>query len=100
MQRHPRFWRTRFASFVDSFGGVGALARELAVEGEPVTKFAVYNWITGRRSPRADAAAAVVRISDGALQLEDVYGHRQEVGDGGDGGVRRGRAGSLASRAT
>jgi hypothetical protein len=89
MQRDPRRWRGNFTSFVGSCT-VAAFIHELGAAGEPIGKEAVYSWIAGRTAPRARVAAAIVRISDGKLTLDDLYGHRHEV-RGGDGGRRRAR---------
>lgn len=91
MQRHPTRWTTRFASFVGEYT-VAALTRDLAGLGEPISDQAVYSWISGRSQPRLRVAEKIVelrerRASSGSgepLDLRDVSGHRQEVGDGGE----------------
>jgi len=81
MQRRPVRWSTRFGSFVTRYT-VDALTRDLAAAGFPVSNKAVYSWLSGHRTPRLDAAQAITRISRGAVTIDDLCRHRQEVGDG------------------
>ena len=67
-------WSTAFGSFVAE-RGVANIVEELRRAGVEVTSAAVYAWIAGRHFPRHAAVAALVRLSNGRLQLEDVYGH-------------------------
>lgn len=78
MRRIPSRWRTPFGRFVESVG-VEHLVQALGAAGQPVTRNAVYNWLSGDRVPRPDRAAQLVRLSHGALTFEHVYEHRTLV---------------------
>ena len=76
--RRASGWRTKFGAWVGVYG-VGRLARDvgLAVYRQPLRPAAAYRWVWGTRQPRPAVARALVRLSSGALTLEDVYGLRQ-----------------------
>src|SRR5947208_2597589 len=74
----PR-WRTRFGSWVRDYS-IARLLRDLeAVEGFAITRSAVQEWLAGRSSPALRRAHALVRLSAGALTMDDVYAHRDEL---------------------
>lgn len=78
MMSRPGRWQTRFGRWV-SARGVTHIVGDLGRIGVPVTSHAVYNWIAGSSLPHPTRAIALVRISNGALSLDDVYGHIPEV---------------------
>lgn len=41
--------------------------------GYPITRFAVYHWLSGRWMPRPEHAVAIVSLSKGSLSLRDIY---------------------------
>lgn len=79
MRRHPVRWKTRFASFVGDYT-VAALSRDLGV-----TNQSVYGWVAGRAAPRLSTAQKIIELSEQRgqkLELRDLSGQAQEVGDG------------------
>jgi hypothetical protein len=71
-----RRWKSKFARFVQSYG-VGSLAVELHVEAS-----AIYHWIRGVATPRADRIAIILRLAHErgvGLQFEDVCSHVREI---------------------
>jgi len=78
MRRIPSRWRTPFGRFVESVG-VEHLVHQLGAAGQPVTRYAVYHWLSGQRVPRPERVAELVRMSGGALTFEHVYEHRTLV---------------------
>jgi len=80
MQRHRSNWNTRFSTYVSDLG-VGHFAGALGV-----SPWTVYSWVAGRAEPRLSTARRIVELSRGALSLDDVSRHRQEVGDGTNSG--------------
>jgi len=84
MQRVARNWSTRFSSFVGEVTVTG-FVRRLDGAGCPVTVQAVYQWISGRTSPRRTALAAIERVSGGAVTAADVRQHMEVVGHGRSG---------------
>jgi hypothetical protein len=78
MQRDPRRWQTPFGRYV-ARRGVSWVVDRLEAEGLPVTPFAVYHWVAADTAPRQSFARAMVRTSDGALTLGDIYGHREQL---------------------
>lgn len=63
--------RARLHGFV-ARRGVAQLMRDLRAAGVPVTRQAVYGWLSGRRTPRAPVVAALVSLSRGSLRVADV----------------------------
>ena len=89
MQRDRRRWQTPFGRYV-ARRGVSWVVGRLEAEGLPVTPFAVYHWVAADTAPRPPFARAMVRTSDGALTLGDIYGHREQLSQGClDGGAFR-----------
>jgi hypothetical protein len=80
-RRETRRWRTRFGSWVERVT-VAGIQRELESAGHPVTGSAVYNWLSGETAPRLKVAVSLARISQGAVSLDDILAHREEVRDG------------------
>lgn len=76
--RIGRRWATPFGQWVIR-QTVPEVARQLAGQGHPVTRRTVYAWVHGTTSPRVQVASALVKISAGALSLEQVYEHRVRV---------------------
>ena len=67
---------TKFEKWVRGFG-VAKLAAELRAIGPDAeaTPSAIYQWLYGETEPRSAKATAMVRLSRGAVKLEDVYRH-------------------------
>jgi len=88
-------WRTRFGSWVHSYT-VPRLLRSLeAAEGFRLTRATVYHWVTGRSAPQPLRACALVRLSRGAVTLDDVFRHRLEVARAAARAERSSSAGGL-----
>jgi hypothetical protein len=66
-------WATRFG------GWVGEVSVARISQGVGVTNKAVYGWLAGVTTPRANRAMELVRLSRGRLSLEDVFRHGAEV---------------------
>jgi hypothetical protein len=73
--RIQRRWSTRFGRWVSTFG-VRRLTRALEQGGQPVTTYAVHQWLAGRTFPRPDRIDAIVTLSDGKLTQQDIHQHR------------------------
>lgn len=78
MQREPRRWRTSFGRWVRAYGAA-RIASGMQRTGHPVTHWAVYHWMAGSHSPRAEHIAALVRLSRGTISVGDVYRHQEVV---------------------
>jgi len=78
MRRDPRRWQTPFGRYIAQ-RGIRWVVGRLEAEGLPVTPFAVYHWLAADTAPRPVFAHALVRTSGGALTLDDVYEHRQQL---------------------
>lgn len=76
-----RHWRTRFGSFVSRLTVAGVCER-LHAQGHPLTPSAVYNWVLGYKTPRAEVARALEVISGRSIRLRDIVEHRRVVGNG------------------
>lgn len=81
MRPEPRRWRTRFGRWVRR-EGPQRVATELSRVGQPVTHWAVYQWVSGRHRPRAEHAIAMVRVSGGKISMSDIYEHAAFTGVG------------------
>jgi hypothetical protein len=78
MRRDPRRWRTHFGAWVSQTtvpGVVVALQRE----GYPVTRTAVYGWLSGQVMPRVPVVLALVRVSRGKLTHGMIAAHWEQV---------------------
>lgn len=74
-QRGPE-WSTPFAQFIAAYErGVLGLLEDLAREGWPVHKTAVYHWVAADSSPRPAIAMTLVSLSRGKLTLSQIYQH-------------------------
>ncbi len=71
MERQIRRWNTGFGRWVSSIG-VASPAERLNRRGYPLTRNAIYHWVSGRRQPRLDHAIAMVQLSQGSLTLQDI----------------------------
>lgn len=71
-------WETRFGRWVAEYG-VAEIVKQLRSDPDlRVTKKTVYDWLRGH-APRPARAAALVRLSRGAITLDCIYRHvRQE----------------------
>ena len=77
--REPRRWKTRFGRWVAGYG-VSNIVRSLQPDTFlRVTPNAVYAWLSGH-APHPNRARALVKISGGAIRLQDIYAQRNEVG--------------------
>lgn len=99
MQRERRRWQTPFGRFV-ARRGVSWIVQELEAAGHGVTSFAVYHWVAGVSAPRPPFARTLVRSSRGALSLNDIYGHREQLADRCIDGKAFGRETRRMERAT
>lgn len=71
-------WETDFGRWVGTVG-VGYIVS--ALDDDPdlrVTSSAVYQWLRGH-APSPERAARLVELSRGALSLESIYMHRQQL---------------------
>jgi len=76
--RDPFRWDTDFGRWVRSYG-VGRIVQALGQDPDlRVTSQSVYEWLQGH-APRPPRAAALVRLSEGCLTLEAIYGHRSQL---------------------
>lgn len=66
--RQRQRWETSFGKWVMT-AGVSSLADQLGV-----TRQAVYHWVSGRAIPPPSRAVDIIRLSDGALGFQDLYG--------------------------
>jgi hypothetical protein len=72
MQQTERYWKSKFARFVKSYG-VDGLATRL-----DVLPSAVYHWIRGSTAPRpvhAEIIQRLARESGTRLTMDQIYGH-------------------------
>lgn len=76
--RIGRRWQTRFGRFVQGYG-VERLVDALGQHGSPVTPSAVYSWMSGAGTPRAERMSALVRISGGSVTPQAILDHRETV---------------------
>ena len=73
-------WGTRFGSWVASVT-VATITRELQKDPAlAVRPSEVYLWLAGKVLPRSPRSLVLVRLSHGALTLDDVYRHRVAAG--------------------
>ena len=75
MRRVAIRYRTPFGSFVSEYGAA-RLAESLCRLGQPTAPQTVYGWLAGAKTPAPSRALAIVRVSAGAVKLEDVFEHR------------------------
>lgn len=89
MHRSVRGWTSDFGRFVSEYeGGVPALARDLAAQGEPVIPSTIYKWMAGAAQPRPQLARTLVALSGGALTLEAIFSLREHaLGEGRGNGI-------------
>ena len=73
-----RRWETAFGRWIKKYN-VMRLVDDMRRGGHSLTPSAVYYWLRGSAVPRPDKACALVRLSNGALTLEDIYAHTQEM---------------------
>lgn len=72
-------WETRFGAWVSRVT-VEQIVAELSVSKlTEVTNQGVYRWLAGATSPTPDRARALVNISGGALTIDAIYSHRDEM---------------------
>jgi len=81
MRRVGVRWGTRFGRWLDGYT-VPKVTEGLARSGAPVTAGAVYEWLSGRTSPRIEHANALIALSGGRLRVSDIIGHRRIVSQG------------------
>lgn len=78
-QRVEVRWKTKFGQFVGQVGARQVADRIAADAGFRISLFTVYRWLRGAQTPRPDMAVRLVKLSDGAITLADVFEHRAEV---------------------
>lgn len=71
-------WDTPFGRWVRDYS-VDRLVRELQRRGHRVTAPAVYSWVRGAHQPKPAIGMEIVRLADGYLGFNDVYGHRDLI---------------------
>ena len=80
MRRIDERWRTPFGGWVARVT-VAAIVNELGKNPDlAVRPSQVYAWIAGITVPRPRRAMALVEMSAGALSLEDVVTHQEQIG--------------------
>ena len=97
-RRRARHWQTKFGRFVERStvkGLVEGLRQEL---GYPIGRAAVYNWVLGYTTPRAEAARALERISGRRIRLGDIIEHRRVLKSNGAGNAPQGSAGEAGQQ--
>ena len=78
MMADPLRRRTRFGSFLCG-PMIPRLERALAAAGHPVTRKAMYSWLSGDTVPRLQHAAVIIRLSRGRLTVSDIVAHRERL---------------------
>jgi hypothetical protein len=79
--RTPRYWQSRFAHFVNSYG-VMRLAKALDVRDS-----AIYHWIRGAHTPKPAHAEIIQRLSresGNELTFDQIYGHSRDLRASGE----------------
>lgn len=74
MPKRGRRWETHFGRWITRLG-VSRVVRGLRQQHIPITRQAVYNYVSGARSPRLEIREAMMRIGRGAIQREDIDQH-------------------------
>jgi transcriptional regulator with XRE-family HTH domain len=72
MQQIERYWKSKFARFVKSYGVID-LAKQLGIDPS-----AIYHWIQGDTAPRpvyAEIIQRVARERGARLTMDQIYGH-------------------------
>lgn len=70
-------WDTKFAEWISKYG-VGKLVKDLEILGIPITRGTVYQWAAGKL-PRKKTLEALVTLSEGELQISDIFEHGSRV---------------------
>jgi hypothetical protein len=65
---------TKFQQWLKAYGAQ-KLADEMSARGEPVTFSAVYQWGRRLHEPRGPKQRLIVKLSRGALKLQDIADH-------------------------
>jgi len=80
MSRGGIRWSTKFGRWVHTYG-VRRLATDLgqAQPPSPVTVSGVHEWLAGRSTPRLQTAITIERMSAGAVHVEDIVAHQEQV---------------------
>ena len=69
---------TKFATWVMGYG-VANLVEEMKRRGHSLTTQAVYQWLWGKTEPVNAKQRDLVRISNGAIRLEDIHDHIEQT---------------------
>lgn len=77
-RRVPQRWQTTFGAWVNVHT-VPTVAAKLADAGHPINPRTVYDWLSGRSTPRLYHATALVSIAGGALRIEDIVAHKAQA---------------------
>jgi hypothetical protein len=78
MRADPQRRRTPFGAFLRG-PMIARLERSLAAAGHPVTRKAMYSWLSGETLPRLQHAAVIIRVSRGRLTVFDIVQHRERL---------------------
>jgi hypothetical protein len=70
--------KTKFAAWVMQYG-VADLVYEMKRRGHSLTTQAVYQWLWGTTEPVNAKQRDLVRISNGAIRLEDIHDHIEQT---------------------
>ena len=68
-------WETPFGKWVQAFG-VRNVCEALYSYGLPIGRETVYHWMAGRAVPNPRKAMALIKISEGKLTFDDIYGQK------------------------
>ena len=64
-------WGTRLGRWVGRCG-VPSVVRQLRAAGHPISRQAVYGWVSGRHSPRPTVMRTLVELSAGQVRYADL----------------------------
>jgi len=67
-----RRWERPLGQVVRRFGGAERFAARLSRPSRTISGSAVRHWVAERACPPLDTALEIVRISEGALRIEDL----------------------------
>jgi len=76
--RLPVYWGTTLGRWLGAFG-VSRLRQQLTQRGLPINVRTPYHWLDGSNAPSLPYARAMTQMSLGALSLEDIFNHREEL---------------------
>ena len=65
-------WGTSFGQWLSGYG-VSRLAATLTERGYPISRGAIYHWLTRTARPRPRAAQIIASLSDGQIPMAEFY---------------------------